>query len=118
MTDTFSTPAEHIFQHPELETVQPIAGPSSNGDAAGETVEEAFEVADTIRRIVESGYKTVRRGAETGKRASRARSDEQIGLQFPDELLPSSVPVFRAIQSGIAHTGAQAYVLGDSTYGR
>lgn len=42
----------------------------------------------------------------------------KIGLQFPDELLPSSVPVFRAIQTGIAHTGAQAYVLGDSTYGR
>jgi diphthamide biosynthesis protein 2 len=44
--------------------------------------------------------------------------DEQIGLQFPDELLPSSVTVFRAIQSRIAGAGAQAYVLADSTYGR
>jgi diphthamide biosynthesis protein 2 len=42
----------------------------------------------------------------------------QIGLQFPDELLPHSVKVFRAIQKGIANTGAQAYVLADSTYGR
>ena len=42
----------------------------------------------------------------------------QIGLQFPDELLPHSVKVFRAIQKGIATTGAQAYVLADSTYGR
>ena len=41
----------------------------------------------------------------------------QIGLQFPDELLPSSVTVYRAIQAGIAASGAQAYVLADSTYG-
>lgn len=45
-------------------------------------------------------------------------SDTKIGLQFPDELLPSSVPVFRAIQRGIQDTEAQAYVLADSTYGR
>jgi len=45
-------------------------------------------------------------------------ADVQIGLQFPDELLPHSVKVFRAIQKGIADTGAQAYVLADSTYGR
>jgi len=42
----------------------------------------------------------------------------KIGLQFPDELLPHSVKVFRAIQKGIADIGAQAYVLADSTYGR
>ena len=42
----------------------------------------------------------------------------KIGLQFPDELLPSSVTVFKAIQRRIAATGAQAYVLADSTYGR
>ena len=42
----------------------------------------------------------------------------QIGLQFPDELLPSSVKVYRAIQRRIAASGAQSYVLADSTYGR
>lgn len=99
MSDAFSTPAEHIFAHPELEDVQPVAGPSSNGDAAGGSIEQAFEVEDTIKRIIEGGYKT-------------------IGLQFPDDLLPSSVPVYKAIQNAIKHTGAQAYVLGDSTYGR
>ena len=60
MTDAFSTAAEHIFEHPELQDVQAIAGPSSNGDASGDSVEEAFEVGDTIRRIIEGGYKTVR----------------------------------------------------------
>jgi diphthamide biosynthesis protein 2 len=57
MTDTFSTPAEHAFEHDEIET---IAGPSTMGDATEElSVEEAFEVEDTIRRIREGGFKTV-----------------------------------------------------------
>ncbi|RSH92034.1 Diphthamide biosynthesis protein 2 [Saitozyma podzolica] len=99
MSDAMSTPAAHAFAHPELSSVSAEAGPSSMGDASADlSVEEAFEVEDTIARIIAGGYKT-------------------IGLQFPDELLPSSVPVFRAIQKGIAHTGAQAYVLADSTYG-
>ena len=42
----------------------------------------------------------------------------QIGLQFPDELLPNSVAVFKAIQRRIGSSGAQAYVLADGTYGR
>jgi diphthamide biosynthesis protein 2 len=57
--DMFSTAAEHIFDHPELEEVQPVAGPSSNGDAAGGDIEEAFKVADTVRRIIDGGFKTV-----------------------------------------------------------
>jgi diphthamide biosynthesis protein 2 len=59
MSDGMSTPAAHAFVHPELD-IQPEAGPSSNGDAVSDlTVEAAFEVEDTIRRIVEGGYKTV-----------------------------------------------------------
>jgi diphthamide biosynthesis protein 2 len=58
MTDTFSTPAEHAFEHDEIEA---IAGPSTMGDATEElSVEEAFEVDDTIKRIREGGYRTVR----------------------------------------------------------
>ncbi|AFR98449.1 diphthamide biosynthesis protein 2 [Cryptococcus neoformans C23] len=101
MSDAFSTPADHALSHPELEEIleNAQAGPSSMGDGAeGMSIEEAFEVSETVRRVLESGYKT-------------------IGLQFPDELLPSSVSVYRAIQTRIAHTGAQAYVLADSTYG-
>ncbi|WVR06104.1 diphthamide biosynthesis protein 2 [Kwoniella sp. DSM 27419] len=101
MSDAFSTPAEHALAHPELEEVlaSATAGPSSMGDGAeGMTVEEAFEVDETVRQVLEGGYKT-------------------IGLQFPDELLPSSVSVYRSIQTRIGHTGAQAYVLADSTYG-
>ena len=57
MTDTFSTPAEHAFEHGEIEA---IAGPSTMGDATEElSVEEAFEVVDTIKRIRDGGFKTV-----------------------------------------------------------
>lgn len=64
MTDLFSTPAEHAFDHPELESLSlsgnAEAGPSSNGDAVSKLdVEEAFEVEDTVRRIIDGGYKTV-----------------------------------------------------------
>lgn len=60
MTDAFSTPAEHAFDHPEIEAA-PEAGPSSLGNALSDvSIEEAFEVQDTIRRIIDGGYKTVR----------------------------------------------------------
>ncbi|KGB79085.1 diphthamide biosynthesis protein 2 [Cryptococcus deuterogattii R265] len=101
MSDAFSTPADHVLSHPELEEIleNAQAGPSSMGDGAeGLTIEEAFEVDETVRRVLEGGYKT-------------------IGLQFPDELLSSSVSVYRAIQTRVGHAGAQAYVLADSTYG-
>lgn len=60
MTDAFSTPAEHAFDHPEID-IAPEAGPSSLGNAlSGVSIEEAFEVEDAIQRILEGGYKTVR----------------------------------------------------------
>ncbi|ORX37454.1 peptidyl-diphthamide biosynthesis [Kockovaella imperatae] len=100
MTELFSTPASHAFDHSELlETGGPSASSSNFGNATEDMdIEAAFEVEDTVSRILEGGYKT-------------------IGLQFPDELLPKSVKVFKAIQKRIAAAGAQAYVLADSTYG-
>lgn len=64
MTNLFSTADEHAFDHPEIPSLNPdgnaVAGPSSNGDAVSTlSVEEAFEVEDTVRRITEGGYKTV-----------------------------------------------------------
>lgn len=57
MTDLFSTPAEHAFEHEELT----LAGPSTMGDATDRlSIEQAFEVEDTIRRIRDGEYKTVR----------------------------------------------------------
>lgn len=140
MSDAFSTPADHVLSHPELEEIleNAQAGPSSMGDGAeGLSVEEAFEVDETVRRVLEGGYKTVSSDTYIWKsylardptiwclhrkmRCYGRTADKcllQIGLQFPDELLPSSVSVYRAIQTRVGHTGAQAYVLADSTYGK
>ncbi|KAL1408870.1 Diphthamide biosynthesis protein 2 [Vanrija albida] len=75
------------------------AGPSSMGDAAAAlSLDDAFDIPNTARLILEGGYKT-------------------IGLQFPDELLPSSVAVYRALQRLVGASGAQTYVLADSTHG-
>jgi len=62
MTDLFSTPATHALDRP-LDSVllRPGAGPSSDGDALTDlSIEEAFEVEDTVRIILDGGYKTVR----------------------------------------------------------
>ena len=55
MTDTFSTAASHAFEHPELDELAAVhAGPSSEVD-----ILEAFEVEDTVQRIIDGGYRTV-----------------------------------------------------------
>ena len=63
MSDAFSTPAEHALIHPELGDLQPEAGPSSMGDAAGNDLEQAYEVEETVQIILQGGYKTVSRPA-------------------------------------------------------
>ena len=62
MSDIFSTPASHAFDHPEVgsSTESAEAGPSSMGDAVRDlSIEEAFEVEDTVRLVLEGGFKTV-----------------------------------------------------------
>ncbi|TFK35797.1 hypothetical protein BDQ12DRAFT_725587 [Crucibulum laeve] len=42
---------------------------------------------------------------------------KRIALQFPDELLHDSVPIFRRLRSRIG-LGRELYVLADTSYGR
>ncbi|CAK9784622.1 diphthamide biosynthesis protein [Cutaneotrichosporon oleaginosum] len=96
MSEAFYTASAHAFE--DVEVDEPAeAGPSSMGDAAS-SLDAAFDIENTVQLILDGGFKT-------------------IGLQFPDALLPSSVAVYRALQTRIAASGAQAYVLADSTYG-
>ena len=65
MSDVFSTPAEHALSHPDIDAIHLHLhlsdGPSRNGDAQAElSVEQAFEVEDTVRIVLDGGYKTVR----------------------------------------------------------
>ena len=62
MAVAFSTPDEHAFQHTELEEISSSpAGPSAEQPDVDstESVEQAFEVDQTIKLILEGGYKTV-----------------------------------------------------------
>ncbi|KAH9445878.1 hypothetical protein MJO28_012271 [Puccinia striiformis f. sp. tritici] len=40
-----------------------------------------------------------------------------IGLQFPDELLPISVPIFRSLRSKLQSEEIELYIMADTTYG-
>ncbi|KAI0370673.1 diphthamide biosynthesis protein [Pilatotrama ljubarskyi] len=62
-----------------------------------EELEDTFDIARTADQIEKGDYK-------------------RIALQFPDELLPHSVPIFRALKSRIA-ASRELYVLADTSYG-
>ncbi|KAI9058971.1 diphthamide biosynthesis protein [Trametes sanguinea] len=62
-----------------------------------EELEDTFDVQRTAAEIERGDYK-------------------RIALQFPDELLPNSVPLYRALKAKIADS-RELYVLADTSYG-
>ncbi|KAI0739403.1 diphthamide biosynthesis protein [Daedaleopsis nitida] len=60
-------------------------------------LEQTYDIARTAESIEKGDYK-------------------RIALQFPDELLPHSVPIFRLLKSRI-HSNRELYVLADTSYG-
>ncbi|TFK94479.1 diphthamide biosynthesis protein [Polyporus arcularius HHB13444] len=66
--------------------------------STAEELEDVYDIARTAHEIEKGDYK-------------------RIALQFPDELLPHSVPIFRLLKSKIAET-RELYVLADTSYGR
>ncbi|PSR77737.1 hypothetical protein PHLCEN_2v7721 [Hermanssonia centrifuga] len=67
-------------------------------DLLQEEFEDYYDIDRTVEEIVKGGYK-------------------RIALQFPDELLHDSVPIFRLLKSRIG-PGSDLYVLADTSYGR
>ncbi|KAM5540108.1 hypothetical protein V8D89_006248 [Ganoderma adspersum] len=59
--------------------------------------EETYDILRTVEEIENGDY-------------------QRIALQFPDELLPHSVPIFRALKSR-TNEGREYYVLADTSYG-
>lgn len=68
-------------------------------------------------------FKKSKKENSTGSVASVVSCDNflnvcpQIALQFPDELLPHSVPIFKTLRSRLA-SHRELYALADTTYGR
>lgn len=63
-----------------------------------ELFDEFYEITRTAEEIIKGDYK-------------------RIALQFPDELLHDSVPIFRRLKP-ILGAGRDLYVLADTSYGR
>ncbi|KAJ6524439.1 putative diphthamide synthesis protein-domain-containing protein [Mycena vulgaris] len=70
--------------------------PDSNITSASE-LDHFYEIERTITEILSGDYK-------------------RIALQFPDELLHDSVPIYRRLKGGIG-IGRELYVLADTSYG-
>jgi len=91
-TATFSASGEEAIYRkiaPLLEDV-PL-------DLSADKFEDYYDIDRTVSEIVRSDYK-------------------RIALQFPDELLHDSVPIFRTLKSRLGD-GRELYVLADTSYG-
>ncbi|KZP23593.1 diphthamide biosynthesis protein [Athelia psychrophila] len=87
----FSTSAEDAITR----TIDISAPPPSQTLSAAE-FEAYYEIPRTVREIVDNDYK-------------------RTALQFPDELLHDSVPIYRALKAEIGDR--ELYILADTTYG-
>ncbi|KAJ7021430.1 putative diphthamide synthesis protein-domain-containing protein [Mycena alexandri] len=87
---TFSTSgADAISRTIDVQPETTVTSPSELGDF--------YEIERTIAEILAGDYK-------------------RVALQFPDELLHDSVPIYRRLKAGIG-LGRELYVLADTSYG-
>lgn len=79
-------------------------------------LEAIYDIARTVEEIEKGNYKRV---SVPHRRPLYIlpQQAQQIALQFPDELLPHSVPIFRMLKSRISES-RELYVLADTSYGR
>ncbi|KAI5121354.1 hypothetical protein M0805_000662 [Coniferiporia weirii] len=90
-TQTFSASGEDAIS-------RPVEITSENTPASGSSrFDTYYEISRTVQLIEEGDYK-------------------RIALQFPDELLHDSVPVYYALQQRLG-PGRDMYVLADTSYG-
>ncbi|KAJ7230710.1 putative diphthamide synthesis protein-domain-containing protein [Mycena pura] len=84
---------------------------ASGADAIARTLDVQPETAITSSSELDDFYEIARTITEI-----LARDYKRIALQFPDELLHDSVPIYRSLKSGIGG-GRELYVLADTSYG-
>ncbi|KAJ7641509.1 putative diphthamide synthesis protein-domain-containing protein [Roridomyces roridus] len=85
-----SSGADAITRTLDVQPEQNVASPSQ--------LDQYYEIERTIAEILSGDYK-------------------RIALQFPDELLHDSVPIYRRLKAGLG-AGRDLYVLADTSYGR
>ncbi|KAF7986831.1 hypothetical protein HWV62_12530 [Athelia sp. TMB] len=87
----FSTSAEEAITR-----MIDVSAPPPSQTLSAEQFEAYYEIQRTVREIVDNDY-------------------HRTALQFPDELLHDSVPIYRALKAEIGNR--ELYVLADTTYG-
>ncbi|KAI6014347.1 putative diphthamide synthesis protein-domain-containing protein [Pisolithus marmoratus] len=92
MTATFSASGEEAIKH----SIDLNSCPSAQRPKCSDIL-EFFEIERTAKEIRDGGYK-------------------RIALQFPDELLHESVPIYRLLKQRVDE-GQEMYVLADTSYG-
>jgi diphthamide biosynthesis protein 2 len=80
-----------------------------------EEFDNYYDIQRTSEEIVQGNYKRVCLDSKAGSPVPSLPS--QIALQFPDELLCHSVPIYRRLKSKIG-PARDLYVLADTSYGR
>ncbi|KAI0631510.1 diphthamide biosynthesis protein [Trametes polyzona] len=85
---------------------------SSGEEAITRTIDIQEEVPNILSAAELEATFDLERTAEEIEKGNFSR----IALQFPDELLPHSVPIFKSLKSRIAPQ-RELYVLADTTYG-
>jgi diphthamide biosynthesis protein 2 len=89
-TTFFASGADAISRTIDVQPESTVTSPSE--------LDHFYEIERTIAEILTGDYK-------------------RVALQFPDELLHDSVPIYRRLKSGIG-IGRELYVLADTSYGR
>ncbi|KAJ7764908.1 putative diphthamide synthesis protein-domain-containing protein [Mycena metata] len=84
---------------------------TSGADAISRTIDVQPEITVTSASELDDFYEIERTIAEI-----LAGDYKRVALQFPDELLHDSVPIYRRLKAGIG-LGRELYVLADTSYG-
>lgn len=114
-TESFSSSGEDVL-HRSIDVEKEdfdAPDPISERDAFA----EFFDINRTVQQIEEGDYKQVRINGIGPRFANQLAIGVQISLQFPDELLQVSVPIYQALKSRLGD-GRDLYVLADTSYGR
>lgn len=81
-----------------------------------EDLSDYYELEWTANEIISNAYKRVRRRSFSLSSLLTVTCP-QVALQFPDELLRDSVPIYHSLKRAVG-ANSELYVLADTSYGR
>ena len=108
----FSSPAQDVIQRPLV-----LDQSKAHGQLTAEEFRDYYELEWTANEIISNDYKRVREALSLAFKIAISRLCPQVALQFPDELLCDSVPIYHSLKRAV-DANTELYVLADTSYGR